>query len=152
MPAPLARALVRHRLYGWYVLGVLMLVAVFNYIDRQSLAILQIPIKAELGLSDTQLGSLTGLSFALLYSAFALPIARLADRHNRIRLRSGHRHAHSDTVPDGCRPGGSRLRSGEPFSDRRLLHAPATGHCDCNLGAVLSVGHDVGFHVRRLAQ
>jgi MFS family permease len=67
-------------------LGVLFLVAVFNYIDRQSLAILQIPIKRELALSDTQLGALTGLSFALLYSSLALPIARLADRSNRVWL------------------------------------------------------------------
>jgi MFS family permease len=76
----------RQRLYSWYVLGVLFLVSVFNYIDRQSLAILQIPIKLELGLSDTQLGALTGLSFALLYSSLALPIARLADRYNRVWL------------------------------------------------------------------
>jgi MFS family permease len=71
---------------GWYALGVLILVALFNYIDRQSLAILQIPIKHELGLSDTQLGALTGLSFALLYSTLALPIARLADRSRRVWL------------------------------------------------------------------
>src|SRR6478672_5036156 len=73
----------RERLYAWYVLGVLFLVSVFNYIDRQSLAILQIPIKKELGLSDTQLGALTGLSFAFLYTAMGLPVARLADRGNR---------------------------------------------------------------------
>ena len=51
----------------WYVLGVLILIGLFNYIDRQSLAILQIPIKRELGLSDTQLGALTGLAFAFLF-------------------------------------------------------------------------------------
>jgi len=66
-----------------YALGVLMVVAVFNYIDRQALSILQVPIKQELGLSDTQLGALTGLAFALLYSTLALPIARLADRRSR---------------------------------------------------------------------
>ncbi len=71
---------------AWYALGVLIAVALFNYIDRQSLAILQIPIKRELGLSDTQLGALTGLSFALLYSTLALPIARLADRSRRVWL------------------------------------------------------------------
>ena len=69
--------------HKWYALGVLILVALFNYIDRQSLAILQLPIKRELGLSDTQLGALTGLSFALLYSTLALPVARLADRASR---------------------------------------------------------------------
>jgi MFS family permease len=74
------------RLYAWYALTVLLLVSIFNYIDRQSLAILQIPIKRELALSDTQLGALTGLSFAILYSSLALPIARLADRGNRVWL------------------------------------------------------------------
>jgi MFS family permease len=68
------------------VLGVLIVIGLFNYIDRQSLAILQIPIKRELGLSDTQLGALTGLAFALLYTAMGLPIARLADRSNRTML------------------------------------------------------------------
>ncbi len=87
-PAPTTQAAKRERLYAGYVLGVLMLVSVFNYIDRQSLAILQIPIKLELGLSDTQLGSLTGLSFAVLYSSLAVPIARLADRYNRVWLVS----------------------------------------------------------------
>ncbi len=70
----------------WYVLGVLILIGLFNYIDRQSLAILQIPIKRELGLSDTQLGALTGLAFAFLYTAMGLPLARLADRGNRTKL------------------------------------------------------------------
>ena len=70
----------------WYVLGVLILIGLFNYIDRQSLAILQIPIKRDLGLSDTQLGALTGLAFAFLYTSMALPIARLADRSNRTIL------------------------------------------------------------------
>jgi MFS family permease len=73
----------------WYVLGVLIVIGLFNYIDRQSLAILQIPIKRELGLSDTQLGALTGLAFALLYTSMALPIARLADRSNRTMLIAG---------------------------------------------------------------
>ena len=65
----------RHK---WHALGLLIVVALFNYIDRQSLSILQVPIKHDLGLSDTELGALTGLSFALLYSTLALPIARLA--------------------------------------------------------------------------
>src|ERR1700730_8709208 len=72
--------------YSWYALGVLILVALFNYIDRQSLAILQIPIKRDLGLSDTQLGALTGLAFALLYSTLALPVAGLGGRLNRTPL------------------------------------------------------------------
>lgn len=61
----------------------LFLVAAFNYVDRTILSVLQIPIKAELGLSDSQLGALTGFTFALFYSFLALPIARLADRYSR---------------------------------------------------------------------
>ena len=55
----------------------------FNFIDRQILVILQESIKAELGLSDTQLGLMTGLTFALFYVTLGIPIARLADRSNR---------------------------------------------------------------------
>jgi MFS family permease len=83
---PPARPLVEplaSRWRKWYVLAVLILIGLFNYIDRQSLAILQIPIKRELGLSDTELGALTGLAFAFLYTFMGLPIARLADRSNR---------------------------------------------------------------------
>jgi predicted MFS family arabinose efflux permease len=61
----------------------LFLVSVFNYVDRSILSILQIPIKAELHLSDGQMGALTGLAFALFYSACSLPIARITDRSSR---------------------------------------------------------------------
>ena len=61
----------------------LFLVSAFNYVDRTILSVLQIPIKTELGLSDGQLGALTGFTFALFYSFLALPIARLADRYSR---------------------------------------------------------------------
>ena len=66
-----------------YILFLLFLVSVFNYIDRTIISILQVPIKQDLGLSDAQLGALTGLSFALFYSTLSLPIARWADRANR---------------------------------------------------------------------
>jgi predicted MFS family arabinose efflux permease len=69
--------------YKWVVLATLTMVYVFNFIDRQVLVILQEPIKAELGLSDTQLGLLTGLTFAALYVILGIPIARLADKGNR---------------------------------------------------------------------
>ncbi len=61
----------------------LFIVSTFNYIDRTIITILQVPIKTELGLSDAQIGALTGLSFALFYTTLSLPIARLADRANR---------------------------------------------------------------------
>ena len=69
--------------YKWFVLGMLTLVYTFNFIDRQILVILQEPIKAELGLSDTQLGLLTGLAFAAFYVTLGIPIARWADLSNR---------------------------------------------------------------------
>ena len=64
-------------------LVLLFVVGVVNYIDRSIFAILQVPIKSELHLSDTQLGALTGISFALFYTLLALPIARIADRVSR---------------------------------------------------------------------
>ena len=66
--------------YRYYVLAVLTLVYTFNFIDRQLLVILQEPIKAELGLSDTQLGLLTGFAFAVFYVVCGIPIARWADK------------------------------------------------------------------------
>ena len=69
--------------YRNYVLGMLTLVYIFNFIDRQLLVILQESIKAELDLSDTQLGLLTGFTFAIFYATLGMPIARMADRWNR---------------------------------------------------------------------
>ncbi len=61
----------------------LTLVYVFNFIDRQLLVILQEAIKKDLHLSDTQLGMLSGFTFAIFYVSIGLPIARLADKSNR---------------------------------------------------------------------
>jgi len=58
----------------------------FSYMDRQILAILQELIKADLGLSDTQLGLLAGFAFAIFYATLGLPVARLADRGNRVNI------------------------------------------------------------------
>lgn len=69
--------------YRRYVLGLLLVVYVVNFVDRQILSILAEDIKRDLGLSDTQLGFLTGLSFALFYTLAGIPIARWADRGNR---------------------------------------------------------------------
>ena len=66
--------------YRYYALGLLTLTYAFNFVDRQILAILQEPIKAELGLSDSQLGLLTGFAFAVFYVVCGIPIARWADR------------------------------------------------------------------------
>lgn len=66
-----------------YGLAMLTIAYAFNFIDRQILVILQSPIKAEMGLSDTQLGLLSGFSFALVYITAGIPIAYWADRGNR---------------------------------------------------------------------
>ena len=61
-------------------LWILLIVYIFNFIDRQIVNILAEPIRMELGLSDTQIGLMTGLAFALFYTVLGLPIARFSDR------------------------------------------------------------------------
>ena len=70
------------------VLWLLLIVYVFNFIDRQIVNILAEPIARDLDLSDTQIGLMTGIAFALLYTVLGLPIARYSDKPttNRIRL------------------------------------------------------------------
>ena len=70
----------------FFVLAMLLLVYTFNFVDRQILGILAAPIKHDLSLSDTQLGALGGLAFALLYSTMGIPLAWLADRHGRTKV------------------------------------------------------------------
>jgi len=74
--------------YRAYVLSVLVVVYVFNFLDRQIVTILAEPIKNDLGLNDTQIGLMTGLAFALFYTVLGIPIARLADRANRVSIIS----------------------------------------------------------------
>lgn len=69
--------------YRNFVLVMLTLVYVFNFIDRQLLVILQESIKEDLKLSDTQLGMLSGFTFAIFYVTMGIPIARMADKNNR---------------------------------------------------------------------
>ena len=66
-----------------YALGVLFVVYAFSLIDRQILAMLLVPIQAEMDLRDWQLGFLSGLAFALFYSTMGIPLARVADRGSR---------------------------------------------------------------------
>lgn len=68
-------------------LWMLLIVYIFNFIDRQIVNILAEPIARDLGLSDTQIGLMTGLAFALFYTALGLPIARYADRPSTNRPR-----------------------------------------------------------------
>jgi predicted MFS family arabinose efflux permease len=73
----------RRERHARYALGLLVLLYVINYVDRQVLAVLLEPIKRDLGASDTAMGLLTGLAFALFYTTAGVPIARLADRGTR---------------------------------------------------------------------
>lgn len=69
-----------------YVLFILFVLYIFNFVDRQILNILLTPIKKELGISDTMLGSLAGIAFAVTYAGFGILFARLADRYNRTTI------------------------------------------------------------------
>lgn len=72
--------------YAWYVLGVLVLVYILNFIDRQILSILAEDIKRDLGLTDGDIGFLYGTAFGVFYALFGIPLGRLADNWNRVRL------------------------------------------------------------------
>lgn len=74
--------------YRCYALGGLTAVWTINLVDRGLIAVLLQPIKVDLQLSDTQLGFLTGLAFALFYAVAGIPIARWSDRHNRVTIAS----------------------------------------------------------------
>lgn len=69
--------------YAWYVLSLLSLTYVLNFIDRQILAMLIEPIKKEFGVSDTAMGFLSGFAFVFFYTIVGIPIARWADRGSR---------------------------------------------------------------------
>jgi MFS family permease len=79
-PAPTSES------YARYALGLLVLVYVLNFLDRQILSILAERIKADLGLSDAQIGFLYGTAFAVFYALFGIPLGRLADVWVRTRL------------------------------------------------------------------
>jgi len=72
----------------WYILAVLTIVYMFNFIDRQLITILAPYIKLDLKISDAQLGLLYGTAFALFYGLFGIPLARLADSWNRVSTMS----------------------------------------------------------------
>jgi len=72
--------------YRNYALAILAVILAFNTMDRLALGLLLQSIKLDLRLSDTQLGFLTGIAFALFYSAMGIPIARWADRGNRVTI------------------------------------------------------------------
>jgi len=78
----------KEAVYKNYLLIILLVIQAFNYVDRQALGLLLQDIKIDLHLSDIELGSLTGIAFALFYSVMGIPIARWADRGNRVTIIS----------------------------------------------------------------
>jgi len=80
---------IRPSRYPATVLGVLIVAYTFNFLDRQILGILAGPIKADLGLTDSQLGLMGGLAFALFYTGLGIPVAWLADRWSRTWIMTG---------------------------------------------------------------
>jgi MFS family permease len=69
--------------YSWYVVGVLTLVYVFSFIDRQILSLLVRPLRRDLQITDTEVSILMGFSFAVFYTFCGIPLGRLADTRSR---------------------------------------------------------------------
>src|SRR6266851_3833712 len=69
--------------YAWYVIFILMVCYTLSFVDRQILSLLVGPMKRDLAISDTRIGLLQGLAFALFYGLMGLPLGRLADTRNR---------------------------------------------------------------------
>ena len=86
LPTPTIRAHNPGLGYAWYVTGVLTLCYMLSFVDRQILSLLVGPIKRDLAISDTRVGLLQGLAFALFYTLAGLPIGRLVDSRNRRNL------------------------------------------------------------------
>jgi MFS family permease len=84
-PAP-ASVFTASSRYRNYVLFLLFIVYGLSYVDRQILSILMEPIRKEFDFSDTQLGLLSGVAFAIFYATLGIPIARFADRHSRVNI------------------------------------------------------------------
>jgi MFS family permease len=74
--------------YSWYVLFVLVIVYILNFIDRQVLSILAVDIQKDLNLDNAQLGFLGGAAFGVFYALFGIPLGRLADNWHRVKLLS----------------------------------------------------------------
>lgn len=81
-PAPLAKPA------RAYALGILLVIYIFNFLDRQIVNILAEPIKNDLGLADWQIGVMAGFAFAIFYTVLGIPIARYAERADRVKIIS----------------------------------------------------------------
>ena len=72
--------------YAWYCMGVIVFAYFFGFMDRIIVGLLTPAIKADLGFTDTQMGVLQGLAFAVFYVLFGIPIGWASDRFNRKRM------------------------------------------------------------------
>ena len=88
-PGPVAAGEQQASRYAWYVLSILFVVYVLNFIDRQVISILAEDIKRDLDLTDADLGFLYGTAFGVFYSLFGIPLGRLADNWHRVKLMTG---------------------------------------------------------------
>lgn len=75
--------------YTRYAVGLLLVIYIFNFLDRQVINILAEPIKRDLGLADWQIGLMSGFAFAIFYSVLGVPIARMAEHRSRPLIISG---------------------------------------------------------------
>jgi len=87
--APLYSTALYSRGYRAWLLTVLLLTNAMNLADRQGIAAVAQAVKLDLKFTDSQMGMLQGLAFAIFYSLLALPIARLAERYNRTKIIAG---------------------------------------------------------------
>lgn len=71
---------------AWAMIAILSALYYVSFVDRFVLGLLVAPIKAELGVSDVEIGLLFGTAFAVFYGLLGIPLARLADRRNRVAL------------------------------------------------------------------
>jgi sugar phosphate permease len=69
--------------YQWYVVGICMVAYILSYVDRLILNLLIESIRADLDITNTQFSLISGMAFALFYTAMGVPVARLADGHSR---------------------------------------------------------------------
>jgi len=88
-PATATRFAFRSDTYAWFVVFVLCVGSVVSLLERQVINLLVEPIKADLGVSDTEISVLQGFAFAIFYSILAIPLGRLADTRNRVTIIIG---------------------------------------------------------------
>lgn len=150
-----------------YVLGILLVVYTFNFIDRQILSILLESIKQDLVLSDQALGFLSGFAFAAFYATFGIPMALWADRGNRRNLIAAslalwsamtaacglaQNFTHLALARIGVGIGEGGLQPALAFDHLRLLPGQGTRHRHRHLRPRHSLRHHVRPVLRRLDQ